>query len=107
MMRVSKILGTLAAVSIAAVSFMSTNVAGAEEDDTKLVKVTCSGGAVTVTAVAPWHTNEKAPWAWDKGTKVSVDQHAAKFKGDACGGNVRAFICNGDSCKGPISVPVH
>jgi hypothetical protein len=104
MMRVSKALGSLFAVgvAIAAVTMSSPSQAG----DESLVNVSCSGGALTVTAAAPWHTNDKAPWKWDKGTKVSIDDHAAKFKGDKCEGTVKAFICNGDQCKGPISVPV-
>lgn len=74
--------------------------------DESLVQVSCSGGAVTVTASSPWHTNKAAPWKWDKGDKVSVDEHAAKFRGATCGGTVKAFICNGDQCKGPIAIPV-
>lgn len=104
MMRVSKALGSLFAVgvAIAAVTMSTPSQAG----DESLVSVSCAGGAVTVTASAPWHTNDKAPWKWDKGAKVSVDQHAAKFKGDKCEGTVKAFICNGDQCKGPIAVSV-
>ncbi|NOU32004.1 MAG: hypothetical protein HOO96_29215 [Polyangiaceae bacterium] len=70
------------------------------------MSVSCAGGAVTVSAAAPWHTNAAAPWKWDKGDKVSVDDHAAKFKGGKCEGTVKAFICNGDQCKGPIAVTV-
>ena len=63
-------------------------------------------GAVTVTAASPWHTNDKAPWKWDKGNKVKVDEHAATFKGDKCEGTISAYICNGDQCKGPIKTAV-
>lgn len=104
-MRVSKILGSLVAVGVAivAVSAAKESRAGGDEE---LLSVSCSGGAVSVGAKAPWHTNDKAPWKWDKGEKVSVDEHAAKFKGAKCEGTVKAFICNGDQCKGPIAVPV-
>jgi hypothetical protein len=103
-MRVSKTVGTViaSAVAIAAVTFSAPSRAG----DESLVSVSCAGGAVTVSAAAPWHTNAAAPWKWDKGDKVSVDDHAAKFKGGKCEGTVKAFICNGDQCKGPIAVTV-
>ncbi len=104
MKRVSKAVGSIVAagIAIAAMTASSPSVAG----DESLVQVSCSGGAVTVTASAPWHTNKDAPWKWDKGSKVSVDEHAAKFKGDKCEGQIKAFICNGDQCKGPIKVDV-
>lgn len=102
-MQLSKVLASLVAVSAAVVTLSVTASAGGDEE---LVNVSCSGGAVTATAKAPWHTNDKAPWKWDKGEKVSVDEKAAKFKGAKCEGTVKAYICNGDSCKGPIQVPV-
>lgn len=101
MMRVSKILGACVVAFVAVVSTTESR-AGDEE----LVQVSCAGGTVTATAKAPWHTNDKAPWKWDKGDKVSVDEHAAKFKGAKCEGTIKAFVCNGDQCKGPIAVPV-
>lgn len=104
MMRVSKVLGSLLAVGAALVAISATKESRAGDEE--LVKVSCSNGAVTVTAKAPWHTNDKAPWKWDKGDKVSVDDHAAKFKGAKCEGTIKAFVCNGDQCKGPIPVPV-
>ena len=70
------------------------------------VKVSCNAGDVTVTGVKPWKTNVGAPWKWDKGKKVSVDEEAAKFKGEKCEGVVNAFVCNGDVCKGPLPIPV-
>jgi len=100
MMRVSKVLGSLLAVGVAL--FAVTATAGDEE----LVSVSCSGGAVTATAKDGWHTNDKAPWKWDKGDKVSVDGNAAKFKGAKCEGTLKAFVCKGDQCKGPIAVAV-
>lgn len=105
MMRVSKILGSVVAALavVASVAATSESRAGGDEE---LVSIKCSNGEVTATAKAPWHTNDKAPWKWDKGQKVSVDQHAAKFKGPKCEGTVKAFICNADQCKGPIAVAV-
>jgi hypothetical protein len=105
MMRVSKVLGSLVAVGAAIVAISATSESRAGGDE-ELVNVSCSGGAVTVTAKSGWHTNDKAPWKWDKGEKVSVDEHAAKFKGAKCEGTVKAFVCSGDQCKGPIPVPV-
>ena len=104
-MRVSKVLGSLAAAAtaIAAITLSVPSQAGGDES---LLNVACADGQVTVTAAKPWHTNDKAPWKWDKGEKVSVDEHAAKFKGGKCEGTVKAYICNGDQCKGPIPVPV-
>ncbi len=104
MMRVSKVLGSLLAVGVALVALSATTESRAGDEE--LVAVSCSGGQVTATAKAPWHTNDKAPWKWDKGDKVSVDQHAAKFKGAKCEGTIKAFVCNGDQCKGPIAIPV-
>jgi hypothetical protein len=104
MMRVSKILGSLLAVGAALVAISSTSESRAGDDE--LVSISCSGGQVTATAKTPWHTNDKAPWKWDKGEKVSVDDHAAKFKGAKCEGTIKAFVCNGDQCKGPIAVAV-
>ncbi len=104
MNRVSKALGSVVAVGIAIAVMTASSPSIA--DDASLVQVSCAGGAVTVTAASPWHTNKDAPWKWDKGSKVSVDEHAAKFKGDKCEGTVKAFICNGDQCKGPIAVAV-
>lgn len=104
MMRMSKVLGSLVAVGAALGALSATTESRAGDEE--LLNVTCSGGAVTVTAKAPWHTNDKAPWKWDKGDKVSVDDHAAKFKGAKCEGTIKAFVCNGDQCKGPIPVPI-
>jgi hypothetical protein len=103
-MRVSKVLGSVLAVGIAIVAMTATTESRAGDEE--LVNVACTGGAVTATAKAPWHTNDKAPWKWDKGDKVSLDDHAAKFKGAKCEGTIKAFVCNGDQCKGPISVAV-
>lgn len=100
MMQLSKALGSFVFVGVIAASVT------ASAGDESLVNVACSGGAVTVTAAAPWHTNDKAPWKWDKGSKVSLDEHAAKFKGDKCEGSIKAYVCNGDQCKGPIVVTV-
>lgn len=105
-MRLPKILVTvsaLAAVGLATVTLATPSNAGDEE----LLSVQCNAGTVTVTAVAPWHTNPAAPWKWDKGDKVSVDEHGAHFKGAACTGTIKAFVCQGtEKCKGPIAVPV-
>lgn len=103
-MRLTKALGSLVAVAAAVVAVTATTESRAGDEE--LVNASCAGGVLTVTAKAPWHTNDKAPWKWDKGDKVSVDEHAAKFKGAKCEGTVKAFICNGDQCKGPVPVPV-
>jgi hypothetical protein len=98
------VLGCLVAVSAALVSLSTTSArAGGDEE---LVNVACKAGEVTVTAKAPWHTNDQAPWKWDKGDRVSLDKAAAKFKGAKCEGTVKAYVCNADQCKGPIPVPV-
>ena len=103
-MRMSKVLGSVLAVAAALVAFSTTSASQAGDEE--LVSVSCAGGAITATARAPWHTNDPAPWQWDKGDKVSVDEHAAKFKGAKCEGTLKAFVCNGDQCKGPIAVTV-
>jgi len=74
--------------------------------DSNLLRANCSGGAVTVTTVAPWRTNPSAPWAWDKGSLVSKDQQQVKFKGAKCEGTAKAFIANGSQLKGPILIPI-
>jgi hypothetical protein len=104
MMRVSKVLGSLVAVGVAVVAMTASTESRAGDEE--LVDVKCNGGHVTVTAKAPWHTNKAAPWKWDKGDKESVDDHAAKFKGAKCEGKIKAYVCNGDQCKGPIAVDV-
>lgn len=107
MKRWSKVLGSLAAVAAVSAGVLSLSVSSARAGgDEELVNLACKDGEVTATAKTPWHTNDKAPWKWDKGDKVSVDQHAAKFKGAKCEGTVKAYICNADQCKGPIQVPV-
>ena len=103
-MRVSKVLGSLVAVGAAVVAITASSESRAGDED--LVNVNCANGHVTATAKAPWHTNKAAPWKWDKGEKDSVDEHAAKFHGAKCEGTLKAYVCNGDQCKGPIAVPV-
>ena len=102
-MPVSKSTGSL--LVIAALAILAT-AASALAGDEQLVSASCKAGEVTVTAKAPWHPNAKAPWKWDKGTKVSVDERAAKFKGEKCEGSLKAFVCSADQCRGPILVPV-
>jgi hypothetical protein len=103
-MRLTKILVSAMAVGVATLAFATTSSQAA--GDEALVNVTCSGGAVTAKGVAPWHTNEAAPWKWDKGEKQSVTKEAATFKGAKCEGTLKAYVCNGDQCKGPIAIPV-
>lgn len=91
---------SLVAVAVALVALTGTTESRA--GDESLVKVTCSGGAVSVTpANTTFHINKAAPWKWDKGEKVSVDEHAATFKGAACTGTVSAYVCTNDQsqCK--------
>jgi hypothetical protein len=102
-MRVSKILGSVVAVGVALVAVATTARAGGDEE---LVSVTCAGGTVTATGQQGYHTNPQAPWKWDKGEKVSVDEHAAKFKGAKCEGTIKAYVCKADQCKGPIAIAV-
>lgn len=111
-MRVTKVLGSVVAVGVAFFALTATTESRAGDEE--LVNVSCSGGKATATAKAPWHTNAKAPWKWDKGTvapdtdkEKGIDEHAARFVGPKCEGTIKAFICNGDQCKGPILVPVH
>jgi hypothetical protein len=104
-MRVSKFLGSVLAVGALLVGATATTESRAD-DDTGLVSVTCAGGNLTVTAAKPWHTNDKAPWKWDKGAISEKTEHHVAGKGDKCEGTVKAYICNGDACKGPIAVPV-
>ena len=96
-MRLAKWIGSLLLFAI-----ISTSAAS----ETDLVIATCSKGAVTVTAKKPWHTNPRAPWAWDKGSLVSKDQSQVKFKGEKCEETLKAYIANGDQVKGPISVAI-
>jgi predicted dehydrogenase len=106
MMRVSKALGSFAAAALV-IAGVTTSSGSRASGDEALLDVSCTNGNVTVTAKSPWHTNKEAPWKWDKGDKVEVNEHHAKFHGAACTGTVKAFICNGDQCKGPIKVGVH
>ena len=104
MMRVTKILGSVVAVGVAFVALTATTESRA--GDESLVNVSCSGGALTATAASPWHINAAAPWKWPNHTKVSLDEHAAKFSGAKCDGELSAYVCNGDQCKGPIKINV-
>lgn len=96
-MRVTKILVSAIAVGVAMVGF-STKSDAADVKAEDVTVVSCSGGNVTATAKAPWHTNDKAPWKWDKGDKVSLSDHEAKFKGAKCEGTLKVYVCNGDQC---------
>ena len=98
-MRNTTWLGSLLALSILAPSASLAS-------DADLLSVTCSAGAVTVTAKSPWRTNPNGPWAWDKGSLVSKDERQVKFKGAKCEGTVKAHITNGSQAKGPISVAI-
>ena len=91
---------SLVAMAVALVALTGTTESHA--DDAALVKVVCSGGALTVTSAShEFHINKAAPWRWDKGEKVSVDDKAAVFKGGACTGTVSAYVCTNDQsqCK--------
>jgi hypothetical protein len=99
-MRYATWLGSL--FIVAAIS-PSASRAASEGD---LVSAACSGGAVTVTAKRPWHTNPNAPWAWDKGSLISKDEKQVKLKGPKCEGTVKAYVVNGDQVKGPINVAI-
>src|SRR5438046_2083884 len=105
MMRLSKTLGSLFIAAVATVAITAATES-AQAGDESLVNVNCAGGAVSVKAAHPWHVNKAAPWKWDKGDKVSLEEGEAKFKGAKCEGTVKAFVCNGDQCKGPIQVTV-
>ena len=100
----SKTLSSLIVAAIATVAITVTTNSSAGDEE--LVNVNCGGGNITATGKAPWHTNKAAPWKWDKGEKVSVDDHTAKFKGAKCEGTLKAYVCNGDQCKGPIAITV-
>lgn len=106
-MKVTKILASVVATGIAFVALTATTESKAGDEE--LVTVTCSNNTLNVTPKAPWHINVAAPWKWTQGEfdKASSSEQAAKFKnGKACGGEVKAFVCNGDQCKGPIKVSV-
>ncbi len=99
-MQFSKALGSFVAVAAGFVALTASSESRA--GDETLASVACTGGNVTVTAAnSQYHVNAEAPWKWTKGTKVSVDEHAAKFKGDKCEGTISAFMCTNDksSCK--------
>src|SRR5438045_1745928 len=114
-MRVSKILGSLIAVGIAVIAMTTTTDSRAGDEE--LLDIKCAGGKLTVSAKGNWYVNAAAPWKWDKGEKKSVsggdhekrgpDHGKAVFEGAKCEGTVKAYVCNGDQCKGPIPAPVH
>lgn len=114
-MKVTKILATVVAAGVAIVALTATSEsrAGGDED---LVTVKCTGGAVTVSSNQGWHINAAAPWSWKDasgkalGTFVKPASNEATSTtfsgGTSCGGTVKAFVCNGDKCKGPIAIAV-
>jgi hypothetical protein len=99
-MRVTKVLGSLVAVLTALVAITATTESRAGDEE--LVNATCAGGNLVVTGKSGWHPNAQAPWKWDGGAKLTLDEHQAKFAG--CKGTLKAFICSGTSCKGPIEI---
>ncbi len=106
-MRVSKVLGVLVAGALFVTALSTTSVSQADEDDAKLVKVSCAGGKLTATPTGGWHANIKAPWSWDKGSKTKLEEGGAEFAGSACEGTLKAFVCKETACKGPIKITVH
>ena len=63
----------------------------------------CTGGnPLVVVGSKGWHPNAAAPWKWDGGNKISLDEHQAKFSG--CKGTLKAYVCSGTSCKGRIEI---
>jgi hypothetical protein len=106
MMRVSKVLGSLFVLGATLVALSAS--AGDNPDVSTLVKVTCKeGGAVTVEKKdAKWHLNNKAPWKWEGSAPASLTEDLATFKGKACTGTIKAYVCSGDTClSGPVKVP--
>src|SRR4051794_26498911 len=97
MMRV-KALSPLASLVAAAVAIVALTATSESQADDNIASVVCTGGNVTVTSVNPgtYHLNTEAPWSWDKGAKVSLSEQEAKFKGDACAGTVKAYLCKND-----------
>lgn len=104
-MRVSKFLGSVVAAAAVLIGATAATESRAG-DDSSLVSVSCKGGELEVKASDPWHTNKDAPWKWDKGAIGEKTEHHVKGKGDKCEGTVKAYICKGSECKGPIAVPV-
>lgn len=110
MMRLTKILVSAIAVGAATLAFATTETQAA--GDEALVSVTCNNGNLTAKGVDSgndhWHVNDAAPWKWDKGEKVSASKESNTWvgKGAKCEGTLKAYVCAGDKCKGPISVPV-
>jgi hypothetical protein len=72
------------------------------------IDVECDEGVATVAVSNGWHANREAPWKWDAGRRVAVDERLARFEGAACTGTIKAFVCDdiGEWCKGPIRVAV-
>lgn len=114
-----KVLGSVVAVGVALVALTSAKEVQADPDPQTLVSVTCAGGVATAKGLSGWHTNAQAPWKWTQdaapgsaviGEKVSVDEHEAKFKrtggATTCTGVVKAYICSGEKCLGPIAKTV-
>lgn len=70
------------------------------------VSVTCTNGKLTASVGGAWHANAAAPWKWDEGIRVALDEHGAVFEGRGCHGTLKAFVCTAEECRGPLALRV-
>ena len=99
-MRLSKVLGAVTLVGVAALGFASTDARADNEFDVKV-----DGTTVTVTAKDPWHVNKEYPWKVSAGSttldksKFALDDHSAKCSGLPKGtAKIKGGVCNGGQC---------
>jgi len=62
-------------------------------------RMSCASGQLTVSAERPWHVVTDAPWRWDQGERLSINDSAVRYKGKACTGSVKAYFANGKEVK--------
>jgi hypothetical protein len=112
-MRLSKALFGLVSAGLVA-SAMATSSPSMADDGPPPPDVQCKGGDLTVKGKGGWRVNGAAPWSWDQATGPASfqgcdkDNHcdSAKFKGKACSGTVKVFVCTATTCAPPMKVPV-
>ena len=97
-MRVSKMLGSLIAVSFVLVGVS----AGADEE---AYKVSAGGGKVTVSSQGHWHVNLEYPWkltcadATLKKDKFTLAEKTATVSGGKGECELKGGVCSGEKCK--------
>jgi hypothetical protein len=113
-MQISKALFAVVTAGLVAAAVSTSSPSMADDGAPPPPDVSCKNGDLTVKGKGGWRVNGAAPWSWDKASGPAKfegcdkDNHcdAAKFKGSACGGTVKVFVCTATTCAPPMKVAV-